>query len=151
MPPSFSSHHARHFPRLLPLLATSLLASCAPTTTPLDVEVRDRVSHQPAAGVRVFADVPSRDHAFSIASILGTTGPVFLRGVTDEHGRARLAYIAGRPVRLGVLEAGWCPGTILIEPDSALFDSARWYPSEDTASAGERLAEYRVMPAATSR
>jgi hypothetical protein len=124
------------------MLGAVLWASgCGPVVRDLRVEVRDAATKQPAAGVNVFADVPSNDHPFSIATLLGQTGPLNWRAMTDELGVAKLRYAQGRPVRVGVLSAGWAVGVVMLE---RVDDSGgAWVVPADEQAAGTRVPEFR--------
>ena len=114
------------------------VGGCGPSVQGLRVEVRDAATKEPAAGVTVFADVPSRDHPFSIATLLKQTGPLSWRAKTDEHGVAELKYAEGRPVRVGVLSAGWAVGAVMVDrPEGA------WEISPDEQPEGARIPEMR--------
>jgi hypothetical protein len=89
------------------------LSCCGPSTAPLGVEIRDAATRAPVAGATVIADVPSRNHPLSVATLLGQTGPKSSRAVTDADGRAGVAYVPDRPVRLTVVPAGGVPESLL--------------------------------------
>lgn len=135
----------RTFGVWMTVLAGAVLAGgCGPTVKPMRVEVRDAATKEPAAGVTVFADVPSKDHPFSIATLLKQTGPLSWRAKTGERGVAELNYAEGRPVRVGVLSAGWAVGVVMVEPESIEFVPGDWIISDDNAGA-ERRPEFRLL------
>lgn len=110
--------HARRL--ILVCLATAALPGCSPTRSTLTVEVRDAATGEPAPGVTVLADVPSRNHPFSVASLLGQTGPVSSRGTTDAKGVATVDRIEDRPFRLTIVPEGGTPESDLWDgPDEA--------------------------------
>jgi hypothetical protein len=129
------------------LLGSALLAACAPAPRPLLVEVRDAHTKRPAAGVSVVAQTPSRDHPFSIASLLGQTGPHDARAQTDARGVARLEFMPGRPVRLGVLAPGWDAGFVLFDPDAPGFDASAWHAPGTPPIPGRAGPEFRARAA----
>ncbi len=128
------------------LLASVLLAQgCGPGVRSLSVEVRDAATKEPAAGVTVIADVPNRNHPFSIASLLGQTGEVSTRAVTDQRGRAELSAIQGRPVRISVLAPGWSVGCVECDEDGA------WTDSPEPAAVGVRRVSVRCQNPGSAR
>lgn len=122
----------------------SALAACGPSMSPLTVEVRDAVTHEPAANITVVADVPSRYHPFSIATMLGETGPQAFKAQTDAQGRVVVQYVPGRPVRLGVLQPGWDLGFVLIDPEAVDFVPTAWHFSPELPKVSAHQPEYRV-------
>lgn len=125
--------------------ALLLLGACSASRSALLVEVRDASTGEPAAGVSIVADVPSRNHPFSVASLLGGTKDIATQAIADAAGRARLEYVAGRPVRLGVLEPGWDPGLVLVDPDATGFDAEAWQSAGVPPIDGARRSEFRVV------
>lgn len=95
--------HARTFLAALACLGLTCLGltacSAAPTTS-LRVIVRDARSNDPLPGVIVTGETCSRDHPFSIASLLGQTGPRDQQVRTGPDGRAALTVLADWPIRL---------------------------------------------------
>lgn len=130
--------------RLVPITACLALAACGASTAPLTVEVRDAATHEPAQGITVVADVPSKFHPFSVGSMLGQTGPDASHAKTDAGGRATVQYIPGRPVRLGVLAPGWDEGFLLIDPEAIDFDPDAWHAAPDLPKIQPRQPEYRI-------
>lgn len=130
--------------RVVPTTACLALAACGASTAPLTVEVRDAATHKPASGVTVVADVPSKFHPFSIASMLGQTGPDASHAKTGADGRATVQYIPGRPVRLGVLAPGWDEGFLLIDPEAIDFVPNAWHSAQDLPKVQPHQPEYRV-------
>lgn len=89
---------------LMMMLAGVLLAGCAgPDRSSLRVAVSDAATGAPVADAKVVADTPSRNHPFSISTMLGLTGPESSVAYTDERGVAVVEHAVGRPVRIGVL------------------------------------------------
>lgn len=125
--------------------AMILLGACSASRSELLVEVRDAATGEPAAGVGVVADVPSRNHPFSVASLLGGTTDIATQAMADAKGRARLEYVDGRPVRLGVLQPGWDPGLVLVDPDATGFDAEAWRSAGVPPIGGARRPEFRVV------
>jgi len=82
-----------------------LVSACAaqPLPAPISVRVVDAASGEPILGAKVVADVASHDHPFSVATLLGETGPVSSSAFTDELGLAMVTCTPGRAVRIGVL------------------------------------------------
>jgi len=128
-------------------LLAGLLGACSASRSTLLVEVRDAATGEPAAGASVVADVPSRNHPFSVASLLGQTGELATRSAADGRGRARVEYLAGRPVRLGVLEPGWDTGFVLLDPDAPGFaaEGDGWISGQTPPIDGARRPEFRVV------
>lgn len=87
------------------------------------MDVREAAGGAPVAGAFVAADVPSRNHPFSVASLLGQTASVSTRATTDDAGRATLEHVDDRPFRLTVIPPGGAP-------ESALWDAPdeTWRP-----------------------
>lgn len=137
--------------RCILLGVTLVFPSCGPSTGPLTVQVRDAATLEPAAGVNVVGQTPSRDHPFSIATMLGQTGPNSSSAVTDAQGRATITYIPGRPVRLGLLGEGWDPSIVLIDPSDPAFDAAAWQSCGAPVRRPVRLGEFKVIPEQPSR
>lgn len=123
---------------------SAMLAGCGPTIAPLTIEVRDAATHEPAANITVVADVPSRYHPFSVATILGETSALAFKATTDAQGRAVVQYVPGRPVRLGVLQPGWDLGFVLIDPEAVDFVPTAWHSSRELPKAADHQPEYRV-------
>ncbi len=126
------------------IIAAALLVGCAASdNSSLSVEVSDAATGAPVANAKVVADTPSHDHPFSIATMLGLTGPEFSTAFTDDHGRAVVEYATGRPVRIGVLARGY---PLLIR----IIDRP-WLGEEellgDTDSATSSRLRARVAPA----
>lgn len=94
-----------------------VLASCAADPAPrgLGVVVRDGATEQPLAGVAVRAEVAAHNHPFSVASMLGATGPHTTEGRTDQSGRAELMYTPGRAVRICAVAPGYDPLIDIVE------------------------------------
>lgn len=134
---------ARRSPRVIRgavVAVIGLLSGCAASTVDVGVSVRDAVTHEPATGVRVVALVPSNNHPFSIASLLGNTKELQSDGVTDAQGRAVVQRVPGRPLRLSVLSPGWLPGCVDVDPSGA-WTSA---PDLTSTSTSQRQPEFRV-------
>jgi hypothetical protein len=132
-------------------LALLMAGGCASwTEVPLEVYLRDAKDGKPVSGATVMAEVPSRDHPFSIATMLGQTQPVTSRATTDSKGVARVKAIAERPVRLGFIGAGHAPGFVLLDPvpSGAAGAAAVWMPVTTDGSGGDALPglEVRVEP-----
>lgn len=122
------------------------VTGCGPDIRSFRVEVRDAITHEPARNVTVFADVPSQDHPFSVASLLGRTGPIDSRAMTNDYGLAELQRIDGRPVRLGVLSAGWAVGEVFINPDAPGFNAQAWIRTDDFSISTSRTPEFLLRP-----
>jgi len=86
----------------------TLACACADRTlSPLSITVLDGESNQPIVGARVVADTPSFKHPLSItAAIFKQDGPQSSAAFTGDDGRATVEYLAGHPVRIGVLARG---------------------------------------------
>lgn len=125
-------------------MALAMLQGCSPTKVTLDVAVRDAITAEPVVGCRVLAETPSKDHPFSIASLLGQTGPFDSSAVTDARGRATLVGLESRAVRLGVWPRGESPRFVLVE-EPAADGRAAWVHLLGTPGAGERAMEVRVL------
>ena len=119
----------------------------------LDVHIRDAVTHDPISGALVVGDTPSQDHPFSVASLLGETGPLASRADSDLAGKARIEGLMDRPLRITIIVQQRAPRFILLDPHpgttgktldwaSLTRDSA---PGGDEASSGN--LEVRVEPA----
>ncbi|MBY0311317.1 MAG: hypothetical protein K2W85_04555 [Phycisphaerales bacterium] len=124
-------------------MALAMLQGCSPTKVTLDVAVRDAITAEPVVGCRVLAETPSKDHPFSIASLLGQTGPFDSSAVTDARGRATLVGLESRALRLGVWPRGGAPRFVLIE-DVGSADAEVWWDVTGTPGSVERGMQVRV-------
>lgn len=115
-------------------------------TSYLMLTVTDAQTHKPLSGVKVQADTCSRNHPFSVASMLGQTGPVSSVAYSDDAGRARVEYLDGRPVRIGVLMHGYPISVSLLEEPWRGATSV-----SDTAADSPHRIEVRVEPDADAR
>lgn len=106
------------------------LASCASEETcALRVQVRRGAEHQPVYPAVIFAETPSRDHPFSIASLLGQTGAKSTTELPDESGEAVITIPRDRPLRLGVMTHDWGPGFVFLDPHPGLSgQTLDWTP-----------------------
>lgn len=97
---------------LMLLLMAAGGCSSPGTTRPMTVAVRDKLTGEPVASAQVDAralsffapmDVPfaGRD------AILDSSPPKLVRGVTGPDGTVRLAIVAGHPVQVIVMAAGY--------------------------------------------
>lgn len=106
--------------------------------------------HQPVYPGVIFAETPSRDHPFSIATLLGQTGPKSTNVLPDERGEAVITIPRDRPLRLGVMTHDWGPGFVFLDPHPGLSGQARdWMPLQLEAGKGgdpRLLIEVRVEP-----
>lgn len=85
-------------------LATFATGGCStPTFAPLTVTVTEANGGEPVPMAKVLAEVPSKDHPFSVQTIFGETGPLSHSAFTNSDGVAVVQYAVGRPVRVGVL------------------------------------------------
>ncbi len=136
------------------LLALTLLAqlgACASEETcSLRVQVRRGPDHQPVHVAVVFAETPSRDHPFSVASLLGHTGPQSSTEVLDERGVAIITCPRERPLRLGVMTHDWGPGFVFLNPHPGLSGQPlEWTQLQlEPGKSGDpnQLVEVRVEP-----
>ena len=101
--------------RRFAMVILACVGGCAAPSSVFTVSVRDAQSKSPVAGAVVVADTPNRDHPFSIASILGQAGPLSARATTDAQGRASMAGLDGRPIRIGVFADGRAPAFRLFD------------------------------------
>lgn len=116
----------------LPLLLSLLLTACSnPATHPAHLFLRDAETSAPIPGATILAEVPSRDHPLSIDSILGRTGPLDSRATTNAEGRADIALVPDRPVRIGILRLGYPPSFALLDPAPA--ESTSWLSANDVS------------------
>jgi hypothetical protein len=106
----------------LAAIALGLPACSSPSMQPLMVTVTDAATHSPVHAAEVIADVPSKDHPFSVNSIFGLTGPLSNSAFTDERGIATVNYATGRPVRITVLAPLYSPVIQLLEEPIADAD-----------------------------
>lgn len=117
---------------------------CGSSASPLALQVRDRATGEPARRVLVIADVPNRNHPFSVASLLGQTRELSTRERTDDAGRVVLSFVPGRVVRLSVLEQGWGGGTVLIDPQT--IEPGAWFAQEDPVAGDKLQPEFAIQP-----
>lgn len=106
----------RTAPLLLLIAAAAAPAACTAETgvfrtaggpeKAVQVRIRDAATAAPIAGAAVSAEMASRDHPFSAASIMGQTGPDASRASTDERGEALVTVLDDREYRIVV----WAPG-----------------------------------------
>lgn len=95
--------------KLLALAVAALALSGCAQTTSIAIRVTDPTSGTAISGAAIGADVPNRDHPFSVATLLGQTKPKHERARTDAGGRAVLEGLVGRPLRLTVFAQGFPP------------------------------------------
>lgn len=108
----------RHVPAFTAaLLACGGLWGCSGSgpTTSLRIQVQDAASGQPLAGVVVIGETCSRDHPFSVASLVGQTGPRDARAWTGADGRASLTVPTDWPVRVTAVAPGYTLGQRWLE------------------------------------
>lgn len=119
-----------------------LIAGCqSARTTSFDVVVYDVHYNIPIEGVQVIAQTPSRDHPFSIATLLGQTGPFESRGITNDAGCVRLQGVADRSLRITVINRGssvrvpgasapdwrdFTIGSVWVDLDPRIHDPSQW-------------------------
>lgn len=118
---------------------TLVLGACSsgPGTGRLVVSVREG-SERPVADALVVCDSLARDHPFSIATILGSTGAQTRTARTGVDGTARLEFVRERSVRLTVVAPGRGPGVLFLgEPgESQVWDWRRLEGPSASADAG---------------
>jgi hypothetical protein len=118
---------------------TLVLGACSsgPGTGRLVVSVREG-SERPVADALVVCDSLARDHPFSIATILGSTGAQTRTARTGVDGTARLEFVRERSVRLTVVAPGRGPGVLFLgEPGaSQVWDWRRLEGPSASADAG---------------
>lgn len=134
----------------LGLAALTAAPGCAPAKIPLHIELRDAASASPVIGCRVFAETPSKDHPFSIASILGQTGPAASNATTDARGAAILTGLTGRAVRLVVWPTGEGPRCLLLD-DAQAAEGTSWCDVAGTPGSAEPLFQLRVLKPSENR
>ncbi len=79
--------------------------------TAVVVSVRDAATHEPVRGAHCAAETLSRNHPFSVASIMWQTMDSESTGQTDGSGSVRLVVLADRQYRLQVWPRGGAPVT----------------------------------------
>lgn len=136
----------------LALLALAVLCSgCAsePMSTLL-VHVRSGPDGQPLQGAMVLAETPSRDHPFSVESLLGQTGPRSDSALTDSQGAAAVHCPRERPVRIGIITPAGVASFTLLDPHPGLTGIASdWTAADGAASVpanNPEAVEFRVEP-----
>lgn len=124
------------------VLVAMMLGACGVDTSAIVVRVRDARTHEPAANVLVFADVPNKNHPLSVATLLGKTKSVSATGRTDANGRVELVYAPGRVVRLSVMDPHWIGGAVLIDPETV--ELGKWFAIDQPMPSDRGTPEYAI-------
>ena len=88
---------------------TGLFRTAGGPETAIIVSVRNAETHEPVRDAQCAAETLSRNHPFSIASIMWQTMDSASTGTTDETGTARLTVLADRHYRLRIWPRGGAP------------------------------------------
>lgn len=102
MPPEPSRAYAV-LARSCPLIVLLLTGCTGPSGIPVQVGVGVYRAGVPVEGARVVSHSTSRDHPFSVETLLGKTGPIDDVGETDADGEVTLEVFADRDSRVVVI------------------------------------------------
>lgn len=112
----------------LALAASTLLASCGPSTSPLTLELRTADTHAPIPGAAIEANSlalgPSLQVGDIIDDLTGRRVAFSSRAITSDRGTATLEAIPDRAVRITILVCGHAPVTQLV--NNAFPASPEW-------------------------
>lgn len=109
---------------LLGLFLAGLSGCASDKPATLAVRIRDHATQLAAPNTLVIAETPSRNHPFSIASLLGQTKDESSRATTDTEGKAQVTCLINRPLRITLIAEGRDAGFIFIDPHAATTGQA---------------------------
>lgn len=113
--------------------------------TPIVLSVRDAATHRPVPGARCAAETFSRNHPFSIASIMWQTMDSASVGTTDGAGSTRLVVPADRHFRLQIWPRGG-PPVVFFHAEPAPLPMGVWMRADLPPGSGPGI-EARIDPA----
>lgn len=97
--------------------------------TAIIVSVRDWATKRPIADALVAAETQSRNHPFSVASIMWKTMDSASTGRTDDAGSVRLKVLADRHYRLRIWPRGGAP-VVFFHAEPSPLPMGEWMSAE---------------------
>jgi hypothetical protein len=124
---------------------TGLLRTAGGPKTAIRVSVRDAATHEPVREAHCAAETLSRNHPFSLASIMWQTMDSASVGTTDHAGTTRLVVLADRHFRLRVWPRGG-PPVVFFHAEPAPLPMGVWLRT-DLPPGSDPGIEARIDPA----